>query len=107
MQLGDLAKSIPLLRKALNIREERVAADRANRGLIGGLAESYADMGRWYASSNSCREAETWYRKSLAAFHEVQGTSALTGADAELPAIIAKELANVKTGCGSRPASPK
>jgi hypothetical protein len=72
------------------------------------LAESYADIGRWHASDlragnrrvASCRDAESWYRKSLATFQKVQGTSALTGGDAELPAFVARELAGVRSDCG-------
>ena len=106
-ELGDLKGSIVLLRKALSIREERVAADQANRRLVGDLAESHADLGRWHASNakhgaggaQSCREAESWYRKSLATFRGVEGTSALTGGDAESPALVTRELSNVQAEC--------
>ena len=106
-QLGDLKTSMPLLRKALGIREERVAADPTNRRLLGDVAESYADLGRWHATAKSCHEAESWYSKSVDTFHQIEGTSALTGGDAEMPALVAKELGSVKAGCGSPQAVPK
>lgn len=104
-QLRDLKISIVLLRKVLNIRDacSRRWREPKARGRPGGILRRSGAL----AASNAkaaefCREAESWYRKSLATFHEVEGTSALTEADAALPALVARELSKLQAGCGKQ-----
>lgn len=111
---GNLTESLGNAREVVKISEALLAIDSANASARGALAAAYYQLGRCAAKSatspngsareqtDNWREAKDWYQKSVAIYQEMKSKGTLSGADANKPDELEKEIAKCDTVLNSR-----
>jgi serine/threonine protein kinase len=103
--LGDTVKARDYLRKGQEFFEEAAKSDPKGITPKKGLADTYASIGELHARIASqaktlrdsraehWQEARYWYQKSLDIYQDMKSKGTLSGADANKPDELAKEIA--------------
>lgn len=93
------------------LAEESYNRDLQNALARRGLAKAYAGMGAYWSQfprelsdnpSNLCREARSWYQKSLDIYQDMKSNGTLSGADSSKPDELAKEIAKCDAALAAR-----
>jgi eukaryotic-like serine/threonine-protein kinase len=94
---GNSAKAIEAFQEARAIREPIVSAHRQRIDYRRRLARLYTDMGNTLVALKNGNEAESWYRKALDLWSELQNQNALWAREINMPKEVAESLSRVRS----------
>ncbi|MGA9994093.1 MAG: tetratricopeptide repeat protein [Pyrinomonadaceae bacterium] len=89
---GNFTKAIEAFQEARAISEPIVASHRQRIDYRRGLARLYTDLGDTSIALKNGNEAESWYRKALDLWIELQNQNALWAKEINMPKEVAEKL---------------